>query len=70
MMKIDVVKTLPLAWALIATAGMAGLAAAPALAAEPNVTYKCPGRIYSNTMTAKEAKDKGCTVLELSLIHI
>jgi len=70
MMKIDVVKTLPLAWALIATAGMAGLAAVPALAAEPNVTYKCPGRIYSNTMTAKEAKDKGCTVLEGSVTVI
>ena len=62
MMKIDVVKTLPLAWALI------GLA--PAFAAEPNVTYKCPGRIYSNTMTAKEAKEKGCTVLEGSVTVI
>ena len=68
MLKIDVVKTLPLAWALIAAAGMAG--AAPGLAAEPNVTYKCPGRIYSNTMTAKEAKDKGCTVLEGSVTVI
>jgi hypothetical protein len=68
MLKIDVVKTLPLAWALIAAAGTAGLA--PALAAEPNITYKCPGRIYSNTMTAKEAKDKGCTVLEGSVTVI
>jgi hypothetical protein len=63
-MNIDVVKSLPLAWVLI------GLAAAPALAVEPNVTYKCPGRIYSNTMTAKEAKDKGCTVLEGSVTVI
>jgi hypothetical protein len=68
MMKIDVVKTLPLAWALIAMPGLAGLAAAPAFAAD--VTYKCPGRIYSNTMTAKEAKDKGCTVLEGSVTVI
>jgi hypothetical protein len=66
-MKIDVVKSPPLAWVLI---GLAGLAAAPALAAEPNVTYKCPGRIYSNTMTVKEAKEKGCTVLEGSVTVI
>jgi len=64
-MNIDVVKSLPLAWVLIGL-----VAAAPALAAEPNVTYKCPGRIYSNTMTAKEAKDKGCTVLEGSVTVI
>jgi len=64
-MKIDVVKSLALA------SVMSGLvAAAPAFAAEPNVTYKCPGRIYSNTMTAKEAKDKGCTVLEGSVTVI
>ena len=41
--------------ALIALSG-------PALAAD--VTYKCPGNVYNNTMSAKEAKDKGCTVLE------
>lgn len=64
MMKIDVVKSLPLAWVLLELAG------APAVAAEPNVTYKCPGRIYSNTMTAKEAKEKGCTVLEGSVTVI
>jgi hypothetical protein len=64
-MNIDVVKSLPLAWVLIGL-----VAAAPALAAEPNVTYKCPGRIYSNTMSAKEAKDKGCTVLEGSVTVI
>jgi len=64
-MKIDVVKSLALA------SVMSGLvAAAPAFAAEPNVTYKCPCRIYSNTMTAKEAKDKGCTVLEGSVTVI
>ncbi len=61
-MKIDVVKSLPLAWLLI------GVAGAPAFASD--VTYKCPGRIYSNTMSAKEAKDKGCTVLEGSVTVI
>jgi hypothetical protein len=29
-----------------------------------DVTYKCPNHVYSNTMSAKEAKDKGCTVLD------
>jgi hypothetical protein len=27
-------------------------------------TYKCPGNVYSNTMTAKEAQEKNCKVLE------
>jgi len=66
-MKLDVKISprLGLAWMLIGLVG--GL---PALAAEPNVTYKCPGHIYSNTMTAKEAKDKGCTILEGSVTVI
>jgi len=32
--------------------------------AHADVTYKCPGNTYSNTISAKEAKDKGCSVLE------
>lgn len=65
-MKIDVVvKSLPLACVLTGL-----VATGTAFAAEPNVTYKCPGRIYSNTMTAKEAKEKGCTVLEGSVTVI
>ena len=32
--------------------------------AADGVTYKCPGHVYSNTISAKEAKDKGCTVLD------
>ena len=64
-MRIDVVKSLSLACTLIGL-----VAAVPAFAADANVTYKCPGRIYSNTMSAKEAKDKGCTVLEGSVTVI
>ena len=33
-------------------------------AVHADVTYKCPGNTYSNTISAKEAKDKGCSVLE------
>lgn len=40
------------------------MASAAAQAAESGVTYKCPGHHYSNTISAKEAKDKGCTVLD------
>ena len=71
-MNIDVVKSLPLARVVIGlvVGVLGGVGAAPARAAEPNVTYKCPGRIYSNQMSAKEAKDKGCTVLEGSVTVI
>lgn len=46
------------------------LAGASAQAAEPGVTYKCPGHVYSNTISAKEAKDKGCTVLDNAPITV
>ena len=35
-----------------------------------DVTYKCPNHVYSNTMSAKEAKDKGCTVLDNAPISV
>ena len=44
--------------------------AAVTQAAEPGVTYKCPGHVYSNTISAKEAKDKGCTVLDNAPISV
>jgi hypothetical protein len=34
------------------------------------VTYKCPGNVYNNTFTPKEAKDKGCTVLDNAPISV
>jgi hypothetical protein len=39
-------------------------------AADPGVTYKCPGAVYSNTITPKEAKDKGCTVLDNAPVSV
>jgi hypothetical protein len=43
-------------------AGLALAAAVPALAApaDTGTMYRCPGNDYNNTITAKEAKDKGC----------
>lgn len=43
---------------------------AGAQAADPAVTYKCPGNHYSNTIGAKEAKDKGCTALDNTPITV
>jgi hypothetical protein len=57
-------------WAQAGLAVLAVSVQAPLFAADGGVTYKCPGHIYSNTLTAKEAKEKGCTVLEGSVTVI
>ncbi len=35
-----------------------------ARAAEGSTMYRCPGNEYNNTLSAKEAKDKGCKTIE------
>ena len=35
-----------------------------AQAADGSVMYRCPGNEYSNTLSPKEAKDKGCKTIE------
>ena len=35
-----------------------------AVAADGTVMYRCPGNEYNNTLSPKEAKDKGCKTLE------
>ena len=52
--------------ALVFALGVCALGAAQAA----DVTYKCPNHVYSNTMGAKEAKDKGCTVLDNAPITV
>jgi hypothetical protein len=46
----------------------AGLAAMSSLAAVPaaaqGVYYECPGNVFTNTITAKEANDRGCRARE------
>ncbi len=37
---------------------------AAALANDGSVMYRCPGNQYNNTLSAKEAKDKGCKSIE------
>ena len=51
-----------------------GLAGSPttARAADPvpGAMYRCPGNDYNNTLSAKEAKDRGCRTLEGAPITI
>ncbi len=56
---------------LIRSLSMLGLAAAMMASAHAaDVTYKCPGNVYNNTFSPKEAKDKGCTVLDNAPISV
>lgn len=48
----------------------AALGAAPAWAQEEKPVYKCPGNLYTDTITAKEAIERGCRTLEGAPITI
>jgi hypothetical protein len=54
----------------IVTCSLFILGLGAAALAHADVTYKCPGNTYSNTLSAKEAKDKGCTVLDNAPITV
>lgn len=41
-----------------------GLLAGSVHAAEGSTMYRCPGNQYNNTLSAKDAKDKGCKTIE------
>jgi hypothetical protein len=43
---------------------IAATAASGTRAAEGATMYRCPGNEYNNTLSAKEAKDKGCKTIE------
>jgi hypothetical protein len=45
---------------------VAGPAAAQAPAPGTGAYYRCPGNVFTNTITAKEADAKGCKPLEIS----
>ncbi len=40
------------------------LLAGSVYAAEGSTMYRCPGNEYNNTLSAKDAKDKGCKTIE------
>lgn len=49
-------------WLLCCAMGTAGVAHAQP--AGGTVVYRCPGNVYTDAITAQEAKDKGCRTLE------
>ena len=51
-------------------AGLCAAAAFPAWSAEGSTMWRCPGNEYNNTLSAKEAKDKGCKTIEGAPITI
>jgi hypothetical protein len=52
-------------------AGLAlGAAALAPAAAQTGTMYRCPGNDYNNTLSAKEAKDKGCKTIDGAPITI
>ena len=55
---------------LIVSTAAGLLAPANARAADGSTMYRCPGNEYNNTLSAKEAKDKGCKTIEGALITI
>jgi hypothetical protein len=44
--------------------------AASVMAAEGGTMYRCPGNDYNNTISAKEAKDRGCHTIESAPVSI
>jgi hypothetical protein len=63
---------LALAGAAVAACAAAHAAADPITASGTGGTtmYRCPGNEYNNTLSAKEAKDKGCKTIEGAPITI
>ena len=55
-------------WVLGLALGSVALAALGA--SDTGVMYRCPGNDYNNTLTAKEAKDKGCKTIDGAPITI
>ena len=49
---------------LIVIVACAGVVPRAAVAQDLPVTYKCPGNVYTNIISAQEAKDKGCKAVE------
>jgi hypothetical protein len=47
-----------------------GAAALAPAAAQTGTMYRCPGNDYNNTLSAKEAKDKGCKTIDGAPITI
>jgi len=55
-------QTLHLSFKLIAMA--CALSGSPAAWSQDKPVYRCPGNLYTDSLSAKEARDKGCKTLE------
>ena len=53
---------------LAATAALSAMVSAQG--ADASVMYRCPGNEYNNTLSPKEAKDKGCKTIEGAPISV
>ena len=53
----------PAAAVVLALAAVSALAPAGAAAAEGSTYYQCPGNVFTNTITPKEAEAKGCKAM-------
>ncbi len=49
-------RAVPLVWAMVACAG--------AVQAQDKQVYRCPGNLYTDALSPKEAADKGCKTLD------
>jgi hypothetical protein len=61
---------IPCAIATALLLAFASEVAAQASASEGNVTYRCPGNDYKNTISAKEAEKLGCKKLENAPVSV
>jgi hypothetical protein len=43
---------------------LAALCASPLVQAQGNTVYRCPGNVYTDTISPKEAQERGCRTLE------
>ncbi|MFM2068974.1 MAG: hypothetical protein RLZZ584_3883 [Pseudomonadota bacterium] len=43
---------------------LATILASPGLAAQERVVYRCPGNLYTDQISAKEAQERGCKTLD------
>jgi len=63
----------PSTFARAATLGLAALTLMPAMAQDPNKpVYRCPGPpvLYTDALSAAEARDKGCRTIEGAAITV
>ncbi len=62
--------TIPAILAALLASAACGQAIAQGSSSEGNITYRCPGNDYKNTISAKEAEKLGCKKLEAAPVTV